>query len=1200
VGSTNSDVATLSIGYPPLIMTQPLSQTNIQGSNVVFSVDASGSQPLVFQWFLNGAALSDDAHRVGTTNATLTIAPIAASDAGTYTATATNAFGAATSSPATLTVLTPPAVTKQPVGRSVPAGLPTAFTVGATGSAPLSYQWHFNGADIPGATTTSYTVASVTADTLGSYSVTVTNSAGTTNSVSAALTFGPVAGWGLNGNNECLPPPGLSNVVAVAVGSGTSYALLTDGSLVKWGVNRTVNTSASNLVAISMSYNDVGVGLRADGTVIGINRTVSTAWTNMIGIAAGPFNSYALRADGTVVSSTQSVPNGLAHVTALAASGTQVAALINDGTVVVWTDAASISLLPPPTPVTNAVAIACGFNASFAVKSDGTIIGWGTNSLLTIPAAATNVIDLSVSAYPATGNGIAAALRRDGTMVTWGLATQPPTNVISPSSISNVVAVSAGVSHALALISDGSPQILRPPIGITTYTGRDATLRVQATGAPQLAYQWYHDGNPMTNATNAMLVLVNAQSSDAGSYHVVVTNPIGSVTSLDALVRVTNSAPFTFGKPANVTAYVGSKVTLGFPINGSGPMSLQWRFHPSGSSGIFTNIPGATNDELVFNPLYATNGGSYSLLASNSFGVLNLGFFPLTVRQVVAWGDNTYGKTNVPTSLTNAIAVCGGGYYNMLALRDDGSLVIWGLTSPATPAFTNLTEINGASSGGSVYLGLTTNGTVIAGGASSGFSNAIATLSNIVAMESDLFGSTFLKPDGTIIRLNASGATNALSVSNVVALSPWDDGFQALRADGTVFSSGSGGPVPVVTNVACAAWSRYAGTFLKRDQTIVDFGHSITTNTPTNSYFAIASSASGSELGVRVDGGLYSWGGSGLATNIPAGLPKLRVFDGGYNGYIALCTAPDFLPVFLHTALNTSNFVVTSRNSAQWYAQGAVTHDGVSAARSATIGRNTASSMRTLITNGPVTVGFWWKVSSETNHDFLTVSVGGVPQASISGEVDWQRVTVNVPAGPQMLVWTYSKDASGTSGQDAGWVDQVIIGAQPPFIPSQPQSQTVVGGSAATFVVGATGQGPLRYTWYRNNTNQITATGQGTNSITLFGVSRFSSGLYRVVVTNTLGSVTSSNAVLTVRTPQELQTPELQPDGTFLFTSGDVDNKSFSSQMSTTNFQAQYSSNLVDWLQLDTSLSISNGQIQFIDTDATNAPLRFYRVIEGW
>lgn len=678
----------------------------------------------------------------------------------------------------------------------------------------------------------------------------------------------------------------------------------------------------------------------------------------------------------------------------------------------------------------------------------------------------------------------------------------------------------------------------------------------------------------------------------------MVTNALGSTTSIAATVRVNDSTPFVLQGPVSQTFYVGATGSLGRPINGSGPMTVQWRYHPIASIGIYTNIPGATNEYLVFNPVNVGNGGSYSVIASNAFGVYTSPLLSLTVRQVVAWGISTYGNTNVPTSLTNATAVCGGNYYNSFALRDDGSVLAWGLSTSGgvvQSGFSNIVEVICASSGGGTpVLGLRMDGTVASSGLNGAESNIVAKLSGIVAVESDGGGRTFLKPDGTILRLYSGGTTNFLSISNVVSLSQWDDGFQALRADGTVFNSGSGGAPPFATNVVSIASSRYAGSVLKRDQTIIDYSHSYGPPS-TNNFLAIASTATATELGVGVDGSVHVWGGfDDTTTNIPGGLPKLRVIDGGYGEFLALCTLQDFQPLFLHTALNTSNLVVSSHNSPQWYAQSNVCHDGFSGARSAKLGQNTASSMRTLMTNGPTTVSFWWKVSSETNHDFLTFSIGGIPQSSISGEVDWQHVVFTVPAGPQMLVWTYSKDASGTAGLDAGFVDEFAIGPQPPTIFVQPQSQTLLSGSTAIFSVGVNGQLPFTYRWYRNND----PIGPNTNVLTFLNVHRSFSGTFKVVVNNSLGTVTSSDAVLTVRTPQQIATPLLQPDGSFLVTSGDADGFYIGNQTSAAAFQAQYSSNLVDWLPLNAALSISNGLLQFNDTDATNDPMRYYRVIE--
>jgi hypothetical protein len=83
---------------------------------------------------------------------------------------------------------TPPSITTQPAEPDHLAWSDATFTVGASGTAPLHYQWRFNGADISGATTSSYTRHNVEPSHAGLYSIFVWNSAGGATSASAALT----------------------------------------------------------------------------------------------------------------------------------------------------------------------------------------------------------------------------------------------------------------------------------------------------------------------------------------------------------------------------------------------------------------------------------------------------------------------------------------------------------------------------------------------------------------------------------------------------------------------------------------------------------------------------------------------------------------------------------------------------------------------------------------------------------------------------------------------------------------------------------------------------------------------------------------------------------------------------------------------------------------------------------------------------
>ena len=98
-------LVTLTTGSSPFVTTQPLSQAVLVGSNVTFTVIASGAQPLSYQWQFNNVNLVDNNRISGSLNTNLFIADVAANDGGDYQVVVTNAYGSTTSTVAVLTVL---------------------------------------------------------------------------------------------------------------------------------------------------------------------------------------------------------------------------------------------------------------------------------------------------------------------------------------------------------------------------------------------------------------------------------------------------------------------------------------------------------------------------------------------------------------------------------------------------------------------------------------------------------------------------------------------------------------------------------------------------------------------------------------------------------------------------------------------------------------------------------------------------------------------------------------------------------------------------------------------------------------------------------------------------------------------------------------------------------------------------------------
>ncbi len=175
------------VNDPPAITAQPQSQTNSIGANVSFSVSASGTAPLAYQWRFYGTNLS------GATTNPFSMSNIQPTNAGNYTVVITNAFGSITSSVATLTVTTSPTISTNPQSQTVTVGGNATFSVVASGSVPLSYQWRFAGTNIGGATLDSYTRSNAQLVDAGNYTVVVTNSFGSVTSAVAVLTVNTVS-----------------------------------------------------------------------------------------------------------------------------------------------------------------------------------------------------------------------------------------------------------------------------------------------------------------------------------------------------------------------------------------------------------------------------------------------------------------------------------------------------------------------------------------------------------------------------------------------------------------------------------------------------------------------------------------------------------------------------------------------------------------------------------------------------------------------------------------------------------------------------------------------------------------------------------------------------------------------------------------------------------------------------------------------
>ncbi len=190
-GSVTSSVASLMVLDLPAIMDQPTNETVLAGSTATFTVLASGTAPLAYQWLENGAPLTDGGTIFGSATSVLTLTDVGPADAADYSVEVTNLAGSETSQSATLTVDSPPTIASQPAGVTNHPGRAAYFAVTANGTAPLSYQWVFNGTNLAGATNSTLTLFKIQTAQAGAYSVWVTNPYGAILSSNAVLMVSP-------------------------------------------------------------------------------------------------------------------------------------------------------------------------------------------------------------------------------------------------------------------------------------------------------------------------------------------------------------------------------------------------------------------------------------------------------------------------------------------------------------------------------------------------------------------------------------------------------------------------------------------------------------------------------------------------------------------------------------------------------------------------------------------------------------------------------------------------------------------------------------------------------------------------------------------------------------------------------------------------------------------------------------------------
>lgn len=1146
-------------GLPLAITTQPTGTTVLQGAPASFTVVATGTAPLSYQWRLGGVAVS------GGTATTLSIPSAQPVNAGTYDVVVTDTSGSVTSNAVVLGVNTPPSISTQPTDKTVLSGSLASFSVTAGGTAPLTYQWAKDGANISGGTGTTLSISSSQLANAGSYNVTVTNAFGSATSGMAKLTVNEPA--------AIVTPP-----VSLAVASGTSVVF---------------SVTASGTPPLSYQWKKNGAsilgGTSASYTIPSAATTDAGTYTVTVANAFGSVTTGGTPITKTVVENgTITLPAGAGIISALYGDigGTNVTFDITAGV------AAMVGAGQLIIPATNAAwgdpKVGVGKKMQI-VYTTGALLTVYTPVTITTPPASLTVNTGSSAAFSVTATGstpLKYQWQKGGADIagaTSGTYTISSALATHAGGYTVVVLNPAGsLKSGTATLTVNTPvAITTQPASLTVTSGSSASFSVTATGTAPLTYQWKKDGSIVNGGTGASLTIGTAAAVDAGSYNVVVTNPVGSVSSGSAKLTV-NTPVSISSQPSNLTVLAGSPATFSVSATGTAPISYQWK-----KNGV--NLPGATGSSYTISATTSASAGTYTVVVTNPAGSVTSGNAVLTVNTLVS-------ITGQPTSLTvvtgssATFSVTATGSSPLTYQWQKGGVDINGGTA------SSYTIGSAQTADAGTYKVTVTNP---AGSVSSG--SATLTVNTPVTITSQPADMTVVVGSSASFSVTATG-TPKLSYQWKKNGANISTGTSATFSISSALSTSAGSYSVVVTNPAGSVTSGVANLTVNTPVNITKQPVSLSVDAGTLATFSVTATGTaplsyqwfkdGSTLSggtsasldlanvQSVNAGSYNVVVTNPAGSVSSGSASLKVSTPPY-----IIVQPGSLTV---TAGTSATLSVTAGGvgpfTYQWLRNGV----NLTSTYSSVVGNKTWLEAKAdaeskgghLLTL--TSAAEYSKVKAQFGLTMLSDTwMGGYTKAPgnkvltgwvwVTGEPwsysNWSPNEPNYSGGKEIYLHLYSagtwndlplsyssikgyileKESTSPSftipsaqTSDAGDYQVLVFNSEgcvgstivkltvntPVTILTQPASLTVNTGSQASFSVKASGTAPLTYQWQKGGVDLPGAT---TSSYLIPSAIWSDAGDYNVVVTNPAGSLSSGTAVLTVKTVPVILT---QPAGT--------------------------------------------------------------------
>ncbi|MEN9576854.1 MAG: hypothetical protein RL514_4709 [Verrucomicrobiota bacterium] len=540
-GAVVSQPALVAVLNPPFIVQHPGSATLDPGDPVGMIVVAGGSAPLSYQWFKDGVPLP------GETNDLYVILAADSSSQGLYHAVVSNPVGSQTSQPAQILVALPVTILQPPPSAPTVVNEGGNFSLAVTnlgGLPPFFFQWFKDGQAITAVSTNAaLNVTNTTLAAAGGYYVVITNSLGSVTSSVMTVTLLPkpqITQQPVDATTyDQVPTPVMFQVTAtgapplryqweknlVAIPGATNASVTVLSRMTNAGAYRVRITNLQGLIVSSNAQLTV---LPSSPPAI-VTQPLSQA------VPAGTNVTFSVTATGTPAPGYQWVYGGVtltgatnATLTltnvALAETGNYFVQVFNDFGLVASTTA-TLTVHAPPAFLTapQSLTVTQGATTNFTVEVSGVpapVFTWFKDGVRLTNSSGYSAVD--------TANLLVLAAQ----------GAQAGSYVLVATNVAGAI-TSAPVTLTVLLAPVFTLQPTNVTLTRTDYAGDvPVTLRVTATGAAPLLYQWRFNGGDLPGETNAALVLTNVTRLHNGLYQALVTNVAGSVTSSNALVRV--------------------------------------------------------------------------------------------------------------------------------------------------------------------------------------------------------------------------------------------------------------------------------------------------------------------------------------------------------------------------------------------------------------------------------------------------------------------------------------------------------------------------------------------------------------------------------------------------------------------------------------------------------------------------------------